>query len=224
MHIVVTAGGTVERIDPVRAIANSSTGRLGRMVAAALLERDGVRVTYLAPRRAERPDPDPRLDWVEVTDTASVERALRGLAAEPVDAVVHAMAVSDYRVRAVTTAARLAAGEPPLDNSRKVGSDHPDLVVCLERTPKLIALFPRLWPDATLVGFKLLSHVSHDTLLAAAQHVMDAHHCAFVLANDGATIKGDAQVGHLLDRHGRTQTFTTKQAIAAGIAHVVAGP
>jgi phosphopantothenate-cysteine ligase len=243
VDVLVTAGGTVERIDPVRAIANTSTGRLGRLVAEAFLAHpEAGRVFYVAPRRAERPD-DPRLEWIEVSDVASVEAALRDLLArERIGVAVHAMAVSDYRVRLVTTAARLAghltsAGReaaggvtaadildaPGFDRGAKIGSSEPDLVVVLEPTPKLIALFHTLSPATVLVGFKLLSGVPHAELMAAAAKVRDANHCAFVLANDATAITAGAHQGFLLAADGSVAEFGTKPAIAAGIVAATLG-
>jgi phosphopantothenate-cysteine ligase len=110
MRVLITAGGTTERIDPVRAIANSATGRLGRLVAERFLREPGVeRLFYAAPRRAERPTAGP-VEWIETTDTASVEAAVRTvLGHHQIDIIVHAMAISDYRVRTVTTTEQLAS-------------------------------------------------------------------------------------------------------------------
>jgi len=228
LQVLVTAGGTTERIDPVRAIANSSSGRLGRLVAERWLAEPALgRLWYIAPRRAERPD-DPRVTWIEVDDVASVAAAVRRLLTEErVDAAVHAMAVSDYRVRRVTTPARLAAhlasagvspghvlDAPGLDRTAKIASSEPGLVVVLEPTPKIIALFHELSPATRLVGFKLLSGVPHAELMAAAQQVLTAHHCAFVLANDATDITADGHVGYLLAADGSVERCATKAAIA----------
>jgi phosphopantothenate-cysteine ligase len=231
LHVLVTAGGTVERLDPVRALANSSTGRLGRLVAERFLAEPALgRLWYVAPRRAERPA-DPRVTWVEVDDVASVAAAVRQLLTEErIDAAVHAMAVSDYRVHRVTTPARLAAhlaaagvtaehvvDAPGFDRTAKIASSEPGLVVVLEPTPKVIALFPELSPATRLVGFKLLSGVPHAELMAAAQRVLETNRCAFVLANDATDITAEGHVGYLLAADGPVEQFPTKEAIADGI-------
>jgi phosphopantothenate-cysteine ligase len=238
MRVLVTAGGTAERIDPVRVIANAASGRLGRLVAEGFLAgEDPAQVAYAAPRAAERPA---GVDWLETTDAASLEAVLRRyLAQHRVDAIVHSMAVGDYRVRAATTAARLAqdlAGRadgspqavadvlraaPGLDRDHKLSSRESELVLVLEPTPKIIAGLAALAPEAVLVGFKLLSQAAPEALRQAALELMADNHCDFVLANDLADITGDRHIGQLIDRAGNSQRFTTKAAIAAGIVAAV---
>ncbi len=98
-HIVVTAGGTVEPIDPVRVITNRSSGRMGIAVAEAALDR-GARVTLIAANVAV-PLPQ-RAAIVRVETTGDLRAALLGaLGGEDgrpdFDALVMAAAVSDFR-------------------------------------------------------------------------------------------------------------------------------
>jgi phosphopantothenoylcysteine decarboxylase/phosphopantothenate--cysteine ligase len=92
-HILVTAGPTHEPIDPVRVIANRSSGRQGFAVAAAAAER-GARVTLVAgPVTLETPDGVERIDVETAGQMAdAVMRAL------PCDAAVLVAAVADWRV------------------------------------------------------------------------------------------------------------------------------
>ncbi len=92
-HIVVTAGGTREAIDPVRFISNASSGRMGYAVAEAAAQR-GARVTLISTVR-HLPAPF----WVDVEPVESA-RQMRDavLAAIPqADALLMAAAVADYR-------------------------------------------------------------------------------------------------------------------------------
>jgi phosphopantothenoylcysteine decarboxylase/phosphopantothenate--cysteine ligase len=91
-HLVVSAGGTREAIDPVRFIGNRSTGRMGVAVAEAALAR-GARVTIVA-ANTEVPMP-PGASVVRVESTAQLHAAL--LAVDGFDALVMAAAVADYR-------------------------------------------------------------------------------------------------------------------------------
>ena len=98
-HIVVTAGGTREAIDPVRFIGNRSTGRMGAAIAAAALDR-GARVTIVAANVEVALPHD--ADVVEVTSTADLDAALRATTRSPdgsagFDALVMAAAVADFR-------------------------------------------------------------------------------------------------------------------------------
>jgi phosphopantothenate-cysteine ligase len=270
MKVLITAGGTTEPIDSVRAIVNRATGRLGSLIAQRWLREPSVeRVFYVAPRRAERPAGG-AIEWIETVDTASVEQAVSMvLTQERIDAVIHSMAISDYRVRTVTTVERVAGyvsdrlagqvsdhqagvhpeaggstpatgdpsswpaalspehlaglieGAPGLAQTDKMSSYERHPLLLLEPTPKIIRLFAEMAPAAVLVGFKLLSGVSYEALLAAAAEVRDRNGCRFVLANDLRTITGDQHVGYLLDRAGQVRRFDNKAAIADGIVAAV---
>ncbi len=109
-HVVVTAGGTREAIDPVRFIGNRSTGKMGVAIAAAALDR-GARVTLVAANLEVTP-PD-RATIVQVESTADLRDALRDLIAptdSDVDALVMAAAVADFRP-ARAGATKLERGE-----------------------------------------------------------------------------------------------------------------
>jgi phosphopantothenoylcysteine decarboxylase/phosphopantothenate--cysteine ligase len=110
-HIVVSAGGTREAIDPVRYIGNRSTGRMGAAVAAAALAR-GARVTVVAANMEVEPPVGAEI--VRVESTADLRTALHRLThgedgSAGFDALVMAAAVSDYRP-ATTAATKLERG------------------------------------------------------------------------------------------------------------------
>ena len=92
-HILVTSGPTHEPIDPVRYIANRSSGRQGHAIAAALAAL-GARVT-LVHGPVSVPDP-PGVTAIPVETAAQMMQACR--AALPADAAVFAAAVADWRV------------------------------------------------------------------------------------------------------------------------------
>jgi phosphopantothenate-cysteine ligase len=246
LQILITAGGTSEPIDPVRAITNTSTGRLGSLIAARFAADTGVeKIHYICSRTAPAPETDKAV-VTRVFDVADLEAAVRDtLANNKIDAVIHSMAVSDYRVKSVTTAALLsesiaegiaalsdsedAAADierailaaQGLDRTEKLSSAEENLIVAFERTPKIIALIRKLAPEALLVGFKLLDDVPVNALLDTAYSLLEKNACAFVLANDSREIGDERHVGHLLDRARRVRTFETKAQIADGIAAAV---
>jgi phosphopantothenoylcysteine decarboxylase / phosphopantothenate---cysteine ligase len=94
-HIVVSAGGTAEPIDPVRFIGNRSTGRMGAAVAQAALDR-GARVTIVAGRTEVPLPPDARLVRAETT-AAMRDSVLAAVVGDAADALVMAAAVADFR-------------------------------------------------------------------------------------------------------------------------------
>jgi len=108
-HILVTAGPTHEPIDPVRVIANRSSGRQGFAIAAAAAEA-GARVTLVAgPVALETPRGVDRID-VETAD----QMADTVFAALPVDAAILVAAVADWRVEPSATKLKKGAGPPEL--------------------------------------------------------------------------------------------------------------
>ena len=116
MKIIITAGGTSERIDDVRTITNSSTGKLGFTIGSAFAEAAGngeniEKIYYLHGVRAVYPQHD-KVQPVMVEGVRDLQRELgRLLETEKIDAVIHAMAVSDYMVNEVTTLDRIRGEE-----------------------------------------------------------------------------------------------------------------
>jgi len=108
-HILVTAGPTHEPIDPVRVIANRSSGKQGFAIAAAAADA-GARVTLIAgPVALGTPANVARID----VETAE-QMADAVFAALPVDVAIMVAAVADWRVEASPTKLKKDAGPPDL--------------------------------------------------------------------------------------------------------------
>jgi phosphopantothenoylcysteine decarboxylase/phosphopantothenate--cysteine ligase len=108
-HLLVTAGPTHEPIDPVRVIANRSSGRQGFAIAAAAAQAD-ARVTLIAgPVSLETPPGVIRID----VQTAE-EMAEAVFAALPADAAILVAAVADWRVDPSPTKLKKGKGPPDL--------------------------------------------------------------------------------------------------------------
>ena len=105
-HILVTAGPTHEPIDPVRVIANRSSGRQGIAIAAAAAEA-GARVTLVAGPVAL--ETSPGVSRVDVETAEQMAEAV--FAALPADAAVLVAAVADWRVE--PSPAKLKKGHGP---------------------------------------------------------------------------------------------------------------
>lgn len=136
-HVVVTAGGTRESIDPVRYIGNRSTGRMGVAVARAALDR-GAGVTLIAANlEVEAP---PEATVVRVESAAELRESL--LALPSYDALVMAAAVADFR---------------PAERADRKLERGAGLTLELEPTPDILADLAATTRDATprpvLVGF-----------------------------------------------------------------------
>lgn len=168
-HALVTAGPTHEPIDPVRYIANRSSGKQGFAIAAALA-RLGARVTLVAgPVALATP---PGVERIDVETARDMEAAVA--AALPADLAVMVAAVADWRVEA--TASKIKkAGAPP----RLALVENPDILARLAAHARR----PRL-----LVGFA----AETDDLLAHAQAKLARKGCDLIVAND---VSGDVMGG-----------------------------
>jgi phosphopantothenoylcysteine decarboxylase/phosphopantothenate--cysteine ligase len=108
-HILVTAGPTHEPIDPVRVIANRSSGRQGYAIASAAAEA-GARVTLVSgPVTLEAPTGVHRID----VETAE-QMATAVMASLPADAAILVAAVADWRVEPSVTKLKKGEGPPKL--------------------------------------------------------------------------------------------------------------
>jgi phosphopantothenoylcysteine synthetase/decarboxylase len=108
-HILVTAGPTHEPIDPVRIIANRSSGRQGYAIAAAAALA-GARVTLVSgPVALETP---PGVDRIEVETAEDMANAV--MASLPADAAILVAAVADWRVEPSATKLKKGEGPPKL--------------------------------------------------------------------------------------------------------------
>lgn len=230
MKALVTSGGTFESIDQVRTIKNTSSGRLGQLIADALID-SGFEVDYVCGVEARRPLGQHQS--IEITDVLSLEKTMKHLLEQyNYDLIVHAMAVSDYRIQSVTTIDTLASKvenqinvkeimnslSEDLDRSSKLGSEMDDLVVMMKKSPKIIGMIRALQPQACLIGFKLLVDVSVEHLIDVGYNLLLKNNCDFVLANDLKTIQGDEHVGYLIDTSKQYTTYHTKQEIANVLA------
>jgi phosphopantothenoylcysteine decarboxylase/phosphopantothenate--cysteine ligase len=102
LHVVVTAGGTAEPIDPVRFVGNRSTGKMGIAVAEAALDRGAAVTLILGNTSVEAPA---RAHVARAETAAEMQAALRALtpAEGPrFDVLVMAAAVADFRPRSVS--------------------------------------------------------------------------------------------------------------------------
>lgn len=95
--VVITAGGTIERIDPVRYISNDSSGKMGFALSRAARSM-GADVTLIAARTDEAPPQDPGIRVVRVESAQDMYEAVISRW-DDCDILVKAAAVADYRPR-----------------------------------------------------------------------------------------------------------------------------
>jgi phosphopantothenoylcysteine decarboxylase/phosphopantothenate--cysteine ligase len=189
-RIVVTAGGTVERIDPVRYITNDSSGKMGIAIAEAARDL-GADVTLIAARVSV-----PLPAGVGIVRVESAEEMLRAVVErfDAADIVVKAAAVADYR--------------PAVRHASKMKKKDDRLKLELEKTPDILAEAGRRKTKQLLIGFA----AETDDLEANAMDKLRRKNCDLIVANDvtapGAGFGTDTNSVIIFDGGGRTAEWT----------------
>jgi phosphopantothenoylcysteine decarboxylase / phosphopantothenate---cysteine ligase len=180
-HVIVTAGPTHEPIDPVRVLANRSSGKQGFAIAEALADL-GARVTLVSgpvslptPANAERVD----VETAEQMKTA-VQAAL------PADAAVMVAAVADWRVAAAPSKLKKADGPPQFK-----WEANPDILQELAESAQRPVL---------VIGFA----AETDDVVNVAQAKRARKSSDWIVANDvsGDVMGGDSNQVHLITKDG----------------------
>jgi phosphopantothenoylcysteine decarboxylase/phosphopantothenate--cysteine ligase len=201
-HVIVTAGPTHEPIDPVRVIANRSSGKQGFAIAGALAAL-GARVSLIAgPVALETP---PGADRIDVETAREMDEAVR--AALPADAAVMVAAVADWTVEAAPLKLKKADGPPELD-----WSANPDILENLAGDPRRPGL---------LVGFA----AETDDVVETARAKRERKGCDWIVANDvsGDVMGGESNEVHLVTAHGvESWEHAPKAEVARRLAERIA--
>ena len=183
-RILITAGPTHEPIDPVRYIANRSSGKQGFAIAAAAAEA-GAEVLLIA---GPVPLPTPP-GVIRVDVETAVEMAAEVAEGLPVDAAIMVAAVADWR-----------AADPAGQKIKKDGSgtvpplalaENPDILAGLAKSPERPAL---------LVGFA----AETNDVIAHAQAKLARKGCDWIVANDVAAdpMGGESNRVHIVSKDG----------------------
>jgi phosphopantothenoylcysteine decarboxylase/phosphopantothenate--cysteine ligase len=199
---IVTAGPTHEPIDPVRYLANRSSGKQGFAIAAALA-RLGADVTLVAgPVREATP---PRVRRVDVETAREMAAAVE--AALPADIAVMVAAVADWRVEAAGQKLKKDKAAPSLALAL-----NPDILATLGQHPRR----PRL-----LIGFA----AETEAVVAHAARKRTRKHADWIVANDvsGGVMGGDRNRVHLVTADGvEDWDDMPKAEVAARLARRIA--
>ena len=232
INIVITAGGTSERIDRVRKITNSSSGKLGYTIANKLIEKINDKIDtiyYISSKEAIKPVGE-KIKLIEVFDCKELKVAVEELlTSKHIDYFIHAMAVSDYTVDFVTTAKKIAENIIKRDyeniinaicsdensiKANKISSNEEDLIIKLKKNPKIISLIKNLSPKTYLIGFKLLDGVSEKELIDVATDLKDKNKCDLVVANDLENIRHGNHIAYIIRGENDYTQATGKEEIA----------
>lgn len=200
-RFVVTAGATIEAIDPVRFISNHSTGKMGYAIAAELARR-GAAVTLLSGRTSL-----PAPQGVERVETLSADEMYEAAVAafEGADGGVMCAAVADYTPEAVS--------------ATKIKKGDDAWTIRLRRTRDIAAALGQRKNGRILVGFALET----DDEEAHAEQKLRKKNFDFIVLNSlrdaGAGFRGDTNKVTFIDRAGREPLpLLSKREVAEHIA------
>lgn len=218
MRILITSGGTTEKIDRVRGITNFATGTLGQVLAEQFLAANHT-VILLAGLTAVVPDPHPQLTIIRISDVTSlISNITKWIPLS--DVCIHTMAVSDYTPVYMTDLDTVKQ-TPNLTDllvkrnlEHKISSRQDYQVLFLKKTPKVIGMIKSLNPAIILVGFKLMVDVPTEQLIHVARQSLLTNKADFILANDLITISDTQHLGLLVSQHDILEAHT-KHDIAA---------
>jgi len=205
-RFVVTAGATIEAIDPVRFLSNHSSGKMGYAIAGELARR-GATVTLVSGRTAlAAPQGVERRDVLSAAEMYEAATA----AFDGADGAVMCAAVADYT--------------PAEVSDRKLQKGGGELTLTLRRTRDIAAELGARKGGRLLVGFALETHDEQ----AHAEAKLRNKNFDFIVLNSlrdaGAGFRGDTNKVCLIDRAGREELpLLTKAEVAARIADKIEG-
>lgn len=211
---LVTSGPTYEAIDPVRYIANRSSGKQGHAIAQALA-RLGSQTTLVS-GPSHQPDP-PGVEVVRVETARDMLKACKGVL--PVDVAVCAAAVADWRAETVAKEKIKKSGKARAPQLKLV--ENPDVLAALSAPGNLR---PRL-----VIGFA----AETENVVAGAVAKRAAKGCDWIVANDVSpetgVLTGDSNTVHLVTADGvedwpRLSKTVVAERLAARVAKALGAP
>ena len=202
--ILVTCGPTWVPIDQMRVISNASTGKMGHRISH-LLSREGAKVTLIQGPVTHplRHMPNRILNFSFFDELSQILSA--ELKAKSYDVVIHAAAVSDYKLR-----------KP---YAKKISSNISEFKLDLVPTQKLIQKIKKIRPKTFLVGFKLESDAKKEFLIARAKTLIQKAKCNLVVANVASQ---KSYKGFIIDENGTILSHqNSKERIAENLVELI---
>lgn len=219
-HVVISAGGTREALDPVRFLGNRSSGKQG-FALAAVAARRGARVTLVAANTA-LPVPE-GVDVVPVESALDLQEAVTA-AARQADVVVMAAAVADFRPSSYQ--------DTKIKKSHEPGQEESAPTIELVRNPDILAGLVTDRGSAkhpVIVGFAAETGGGDQDVVTLAQEKLVRKGCDLLVANEvgrDLTFGKDESLVHLLRPDGAepvTVGPTTKTEVASAVWDAVSG-
>ena len=187
--ILVTAGGTIEPIDPVRFIGNRSSGKMGYEIAKAA-QVHGAEVILISGNATV--DAPKNLKFIKV-ETAEQMRTEVLEEFDSVDAVIMSAAVSDYRAKNISP--------------QKIKKDNENLTIELVKNPDILKELGQRKKNQLLVGFA----AETQNVIEYAKNKIVEKNLDFIVANDvskeGAGFSVDTNIASIITRAGEIENF-----------------
>jgi len=205
MRVLVTAGPTMEALDPVRFLSNHSTGKMGYALAKVCIQR-GAQVTLVSGRTQLQTPVGAEL--LPVVSAQEMYDAVTQRSGEQ-DVIIMAAAVADYRPASVS--------------DQKIKKSDDDLSLPLERTQDILASLGANKPDGqVLCGFAMET----EDMVKHAREKLERKHLDLVAANNvktkGAGFGTDTNVITLLTKSGQKElALMSKEEAASQIVDVI---
>ena len=166
-RILMTAGPTVEQIDPIRAITNQSSGKTGIYLASELVSA-GAKVTMIYGPGEEKPPAGAKV--INILSSRDMLEAVKEELRKKFDIVIMAAAVADYT--------------PTKPSRKKIKSNDSEMKITLKKAPKIIDQIKKYQKNVLLVGFKAETNVNRDQLIKSAKKKLIESSSDLIIAND----------------------------------------
>ena len=165
--VLMTAGPTIEHIDPIRVITNQSSGKTGVCLASELISA-GANVTFVYGPGKEKPPKGAKI--INVTSSKEMHDAVRSQLKRKFDVVIMAAAIADY--------------VPSIESKKKIKSSKKNMTISLKKAPKIIDQIRKYQKDLFLIGFKAETNLSKTQLIKSAEKKLKESSADMIIAND----------------------------------------
>jgi phosphopantothenoylcysteine decarboxylase/phosphopantothenate--cysteine ligase len=190
-NILVTAGGTIEYIDPIRVITNLSSGKMGNLIAEEAI-RLGANITLVYGHGTYSPKSLPNLNIVRVnTSKEMYDVVMSELSSKRYDVAILSAAVADFT--------------PERKTIKKIRTSTGKLLLPLSPTQKIINHVKHMSKQTFLVGFKAEYNVSDSNLIKGAYRKLKECKGDLIVANDvgrkNSAIGSESNEVFVIDKH-----------------------
>jgi phosphopantothenoylcysteine decarboxylase/phosphopantothenate--cysteine ligase len=165
--ILITAGPTIEYIDPVRVITNQSSGKTGVLLAAELISA-GSKVTLVYGPGIEKPPKGAKV--INVLTTKEMHDVVKNELKKKFDVAIIAAAAADY--------------SPENPSKKKIKSTEETIKISLKKVQKIIDQVKKYQKNIILVGFKAEVNLPRKDLIKEGQKKLRESNADIIIAND----------------------------------------